>query len=384
MNSRLRLAVMAGAVLAVGAIGLVVLRPGQAPVAGGPDAITPVPGSLIWTPERLVQDWPAPRRSEPPSRASVTQMGLGVDSQWDPSEARWEPYEYGDPVGDVGAGFPWLDIRTVSLASGGVTSFGLELVGDITRPVPDPASRWIAYGVVLDTDGDGMPDVRVGIDNMAGDQHRAWRTDLASGQTSASAGPPYGYVGQSMANGGTGRWGLDTWYPGEEGSAGRATLRYSLGPDETAFRFYAWASLLEGGRIVATDYAPDVGWLEEGDQPELTLVGPVWAFGSDFTRGEESLTLVQTLTFTADGRVVIDAACHTGAGDVTAAAGTLQVRDLVLAEVPCSADVAEFDAALTGVLSADEIAYTIDAGVLELRAGEKTVQLVANFEGPPA
>lgn len=27
--------------------------------------------------------------------------------------------------------------------------------------------------------------------------------------------------------------------------------------------FYVWASVIEDGRVVATDYAPDVGWLVE-------------------------------------------------------------------------------------------------------------------------
>jgi hypothetical protein len=27
-------------------------------------------------------------------------------------------------------------------------------------------------------------------------------------------------------------------------------------------RFYAWASVIKDGRVVATDYAPDVGWLD--------------------------------------------------------------------------------------------------------------------------
>src|SRR5687767_9262618 len=26
-------------------------------------------------------------------------------------------------------------------------------------------------------------------------------------------------------------------------------------------RFYVWASVIEDGRVVATDYAPDIGWL---------------------------------------------------------------------------------------------------------------------------
>jgi hypothetical protein len=27
-------------------------------------------------------------------------------------------------------------------------------------------------------------------------------------------------------------------------------------------RFYAWSSLIADGRVVAADYAPNVGWLE--------------------------------------------------------------------------------------------------------------------------
>jgi hypothetical protein len=32
--------------------------------------------------------------------------------------------------------------------------------------------------------------------------------------------------------------------------------------DAGPYRFYAWASEIADGRIVATDYAPDSGWLE--------------------------------------------------------------------------------------------------------------------------
>jgi hypothetical protein len=39
---------------------------------------------------------------------------------------------------------------------------------------------------------------------------------------------------------------------------------------ETLPRFYAWASVIEDGRVVATDYAPDVGWLEPTVWPEST------------------------------------------------------------------------------------------------------------------
>ena len=50
-----------------------------------------------------------------------------------------------------------------------------------------------------------------------------------------------------------------------DGFGGRARL--SFGSDTPAgdtgalpTRFYAWASLIQDGRVVATDYAPDTGW----------------------------------------------------------------------------------------------------------------------------
>jgi hypothetical protein len=49
------------------------------------------------------------------------------------------------------------------------------------------------------------------------------------------------------------------------GNPQRAGAELSMHPgDRIPFpgRFYAWASVIEGGRVVATDYAPDVGWLE--------------------------------------------------------------------------------------------------------------------------
>ena len=33
-------------------------------------------------------------------------------------------------------------------------------------------------------------------------------------------------------------------------------------PPGDQFRFYVWASVIEDGQIVATDYAPDVGWID--------------------------------------------------------------------------------------------------------------------------
>ncbi|HET9755601.1 MAG TPA: META domain-containing protein [Candidatus Limnocylindrales bacterium] len=370
-------ALVAGAVM--GAIGLGALR--SDPVT---DLIAPDPATLVWTQDALVQDWPAPVRPEPPSGAVVVPMAVGDDARWDSGERRWEPYEHPDPVGDVAPGGPaWIDIREVHLSAGGAV-FTLKLADD-PRPIPDPAARWIAYGVVLDTNGDGIADVRMGMDNLPeGGGHRAWRTDLGTGRTHAAAGPPYGSVrttGEVPES-----IGLDTYYPDESALASSpdASLWYGLQPGEDTFTFYAWSSVIEAGRVVATDYAPDAGWLVTGSQPETTLVGPTWTLDTEFTRGNESLTLVQTVTFTTAGRVSIDAGCMTGEGAVVVEPDALRVRDIVVTDVPCGSGVAQLSARLMSVLTAGDLRYTLDTGLLELRAGTDVLLFQAQFEGPPS
>jgi hypothetical protein len=154
-----------------------------------------------------------------------------------------------------------VDIVSVGLSGGeppGV--FGVlwrvdvDLAADIPLPVADPREQWIAYGLVLDTNADGMPDVRLGMDNMpvSEEGHRAWRTELSTGQTMSATGAPYGKVGRRY---------VDTFFPGES-TGNVAEFNVGLTEEGSALRFYAWASLIEDGRVVATDYAPDVGWLE--------------------------------------------------------------------------------------------------------------------------
>ncbi|HEX2470391.1 MAG TPA: hypothetical protein VHK05_07370 [Candidatus Limnocylindrales bacterium] len=370
------------AVTVLGAIGL-----GAMLQERRPDVITPDPATLVWTQEGLVQDWPAPVRPEPPSGATVKPMGLGDDARWDPSEGRWEPFEHPDPVGDIGSAGPaWIDIREVHAAGGSYgADFTLKLAGDIPRPVPDPASDWIAYGVVLDTNGDGIADVRIGMDNLpAAGGHRAWRTDLATGRTHAKAGPPYGSVRAPGDVSAVGPIGLDTYYPDESQPSTGAILRYSLQNGERAFRFYVWASVIEAGHVLATDYAPDVGWLVKGSQPEPTLAGPTWLVESDFDRGGESMTLVQSLEFTAAGGISFDAGCTTGSGTVVVEAATLRIRDLVLADASCGSGIAPLTARFLDILTAGDIAYALDPGLLELRAGTGTLRFHAEYDWPPA
>jgi len=126
----------------------------------------------------------------------------------------------------------------------------------------------VAYGLVFDTNADGVADYVAGVDNDApvrGDL-RAWVTDLATGETDEKIGPPYGFP-------------IEFSYPAETPITRRsppgsdepwAVLTFLNGPDyrsappdldpETV-RFFAWTAVTRDGVLVADDYAPDMGWM---------------------------------------------------------------------------------------------------------------------------
>ena len=212
-------------------------------------------GPLAWTPQSLKKDWPAPVRPEPTGGGIVQPM----------------PLTYLDPTGDTGSDdLPCIDIRDVTVGTHDVF-FNL---GSNQPPDVEPSEAWIAYGVVVDDDRDGVPDWRYGIDNLpreAGDessQHREWRTDLDTGRTEWAVEKDFAMY---MATG------FNSGYPGNgdrEGfSTGRDGARFRFGHEfdttggtktrgfKLDMPFYTWASVIVDGRVVATDYAPDSGWL---------------------------------------------------------------------------------------------------------------------------
>jgi hypothetical protein len=170
-------------------------------------------------------------------------------------------------------------------------------------PVVDPAEQWIAYGVVTDEDRDGVPDWRYGIDNnvptqayTTGAPTRVWRTNLHTGRTDDKGFQPEGY-GDPWPRG------LDPYFKfgGTSDVAGGGTSTWGI---EMDMPFYTWASVIVNGRVVATDYAPDAGWLIatpgakpggtylfEDDQrlPHLSMTVPDgWTIEGRMLRGERS------------------------------------------------------------------------------------------------
>jgi hypothetical protein len=230
MTSLSRVAGVAAIVMIVGSVaGFVVANRGH-------DAGQPVATSqpIGWTSAAVNADWPGPVRVE----RSGDPEWIGVTT-------------YADPVGDVDGAPGWIDITSVALRTGTNVVFsnriGLELAAGLAQ-VPQPTADWIAYGVVLDIDGDGVPDQRIGIDNSAAD-HREWITDLATGQTAKNVSGVFGAFGAFGTR-------IETWFANPNGSVGLIVKRTTGGS-----RMYAWASLIVGNTIVATDYAPDAGWI---------------------------------------------------------------------------------------------------------------------------
>ena len=62
----------------------------------------------------------------------------------------------------------------------------------------------------------------------------------------------------------------------------------------------------------------------------------------------------------------------------------LRVRDLVLTDVPCGSGVAQLGARFMGVLTAGGLRYSLDTGLLELRAGTDLLLFQAQYHGPPS
>jgi len=244
----------------LGPLAIASVSPSPRKLATASPSPTAVP--ITWTQASLQEDWPAPVRTEPAGRPLVVPLRKNADVT--------------DPTGDTGL---------VSLPSADITSAVCSQIGvmwNFAAGFPDgvdPRQQWFAFGLVVDTDGDGVADWRYGEDNapvgtprfgdnggeMPGDPayERWWRTDLHTGRTEWN-------VGDGLFNVPGAFWG---WHEGS--SSGHAHWRF--GSDVTNSpannkspgfegelpkkQFYFWASMIQDGRVVATDYAPDAGWV---------------------------------------------------------------------------------------------------------------------------
>jgi hypothetical protein len=224
----------------------------------------PEPTSLYWTQESYTAPYPAPFRSEPLFGRSVVTATIGNAGSPDfPRDPTWVVR---DAIGDASPiNVDAVDITKVEYKDFGCwTSRSICVKFDVSRPpsrpLVDPRTEWIAYGIVLDNDLDGRPDVRVGLDNRPGGSIRSWRTHLATGSTSYILSELSGTADHPMH--------MEVEYPtamtAERTYHGYFYLSWGLSGPEG--HFYVWAAVIRDGEIVAMDFAPDAGWIDGRDE----------------------------------------------------------------------------------------------------------------------
>lgn len=175
---------------------------------------------------------------------------------WSPVHERGTSVVSGRPWHDPNdASVGWVDIRDLRSDGTNAGSWSLELAASPPRATGLEPGVLIAYGLVLDTTGDGVADYLIGIDNDAperGDFH-VWVSDLATGETDEQIGPPYGLP-------------IEFAHP-DEGFDRSMHFTFLTGSEPKdlklkTVRFYAWASETRDGEVIAWDIAPDTGWIQ--------------------------------------------------------------------------------------------------------------------------
>lgn len=200
----------------------------SAPIPGDQPTTTPMPQA--WSPVRE-GDLAVQQGRDDPNDSNVL-------SSWD------------DPND---SSVRWVDVKRVRFY-GSEPSWYIELAAKPPKAASLAPGEVIAYGVVLETTGDGDADYLIGIDNDApkqGDYH-VWLTDLTTGETNEQIGPPYGFP-------------IDFSHPDETGDPFMNLIfLFDEAPADLnpkTVRWYAWASASSDGEVYAWDYAPDAGWV---------------------------------------------------------------------------------------------------------------------------
>jgi heat shock protein HslJ len=130
----------------------------------------------------------------------------------------------------------------------------------------------------------------------------------------------------------------------------------------------------EGDKLTLTSDGTVIAFQDrEVAEPDLPLTGTTWTVDT-IIGGDAASSVpngaVATLVFTDEGRVEVDTGCNTGGGTYEVTDGTLQVGEVMTTLIGCDGAAAQLEAAVTAVLNAGEIEYSIDAASLTLMAGD--------------
>lgn len=168
----------------------------------------------------------------------------------------------------------WVDVTRIrvenQLAYGYAPVVRLDL-GERFPPRQGEAWADVEYGLVLDLDGDRVADCELGIATATQVplHYRVWARELDRTLVE-QVGPPYGIP-------------FEFAHPEEQLQGLTDRMQFIFGDFATACHspiqarhVYAWAALLEDGRPVTVDFAPDAGWFSLGPlrDHEGVLEGP--------------------------------------------------------------------------------------------------------------
>lgn len=138
---------------------------------------------------------------------------------------------------------------------------------------------------------------------------------------------------------------------------------------------------LNGNDLVLTSGATVITMLDrEVADPDQPLTGRVWALNSVISGESVSSVptgVTATIKFNDDGSVEIHPGCNSGGGQFTVGEGVLRFSNLVTTKMACGGDGGSVEASVLAVLSADQVTYEIDAGVLTLQAGDQGLGFTA-------
>jgi hypothetical protein len=210
-----------------------------------------------WNLSRQFEDWPGPLRVET-----------------DTGAADYRPVFLNDPSDDPVPALPEIDLLGLEVRT---CMWGNDRAACVffspaahASPMPSPEERWLAYGIVVDDDGDGVADYRYGIDNAGPAKfHRVWEGDLAVGTSSI---PRFDRMWRTDLETGETKSYVDTLedplvmdgvFP-ESDEFGNNGHIFAV-PTGPWFRFYVWSAAIVDGQIVASDFHPNDGWVLFGE-----------------------------------------------------------------------------------------------------------------------
>lgn len=138
---------------------------------------------------------------------------------------------------------------------------------------------------------------------------------------------------------------------------------------------------LDGDELVLQEGETVITLLDrEVADPDLPLIGPVWTVtglvvGDTISSVPEGV--VATLVFTDDGLVMVNTGCNSGSGAAEIRTGTRTIvfGEIALTRMACEGPAAAMEEAVLRVLSADVVAYSVDARTLKLSIAGYGLQL---------